>query len=63
MIAIAVFFVVPVAAAFVMSFTDFDIYALADIGNLRKVNTVFMDGYRLDGAALRTASGLSGMPE
>jgi multiple sugar transport system permease protein len=37
MFVIAVFFVVPVAAAFVMSFTDFDIYALADIGNLRFV--------------------------
>lgn len=35
LIAIAVFFVVPVAGALVMSFTDFDIYALADIGNLR----------------------------
>jgi multiple sugar transport system permease protein len=35
MIAIAVFFVVPVVAAFAMSFTDFDIYALADLRNLR----------------------------
>lgn len=34
----------------------------ADIGNLRRVSTVFMDGYRLDGEALRKASGLSGMP-
>jgi len=24
---------------------------------------VFLDGYRLDGAALRQASGLSGMPK
>jgi multiple sugar transport system permease protein len=33
--AIAVFFVLPVAAALLMSFTDFDIYALADLRNLR----------------------------
>ena len=33
-----------------------------DITNLRHVETVFLDGYRLDGAALRTASGLNGMP-
>lgn len=40
--AIAVFFAVPVAAALAMSFTDFDIYALADIGNLRFVG---LDNY------------------
>ena len=34
-----------------------------DLGNLRHVETVFQDGYRLDGTALRTASGLSGMPK
>lgn len=34
-----------------------------DLGTLRRVNTVFLDGYRLDGTALRTASGLSGMPK
>ena len=34
-----------------------------DLGNLRHVNTVFLDGYRLNGAALREASGLSGMPK
>jgi imidazolonepropionase-like amidohydrolase len=34
-----------------------------DITNLRHVETVFLDGYRLDGAALRKASGLSGMPK
>ena len=34
-----------------------------DLGNLRHVDTVFLDGYRLDGAALRTASGLQGMPK
>ncbi len=35
LMAIAVFFVVPVAAALLMSFTDFDIYALADLHNVR----------------------------
>ena len=35
--ALAVFFVVPVAGALAMSFTDFDIYALADLANLRFV--------------------------
>jgi multiple sugar transport system permease protein len=35
MSAIAVFFVVPVVAALAMSFTDFDIYALASLRNLR----------------------------
>ena len=35
--AILVFFVVPAAASLILSFTDFDIYALADIGNLRFV--------------------------
>ena len=34
-----------------------------DLGNLRHVATVFLDGYRLDGKALREASGLSGMPK
>ncbi len=34
---IAVFFVLPVAAAFAVSLTDFDIYALADLKNLRFV--------------------------
>mgnify|MGYP001806553806 CR=1 FL=1 len=34
-----------------------------DLGNLRHVETVFLDGYRLDGAALRKASGLGGMPK
>jgi hypothetical protein len=33
-----------------------------DLGNLRHVNTVFLDGYRLGGEALRQASGLNGMP-
>jgi multiple sugar transport system permease protein len=32
-----VFFLLPVAAAFLLAFTDFDIYALADIGNVRIV--------------------------
>ena len=34
---IALFFFLPVLAAFALSVTDFDIYALADIGNLRFV--------------------------
>jgi Amidohydrolase family len=34
-----------------------------DLGNLRHVNTVFLDGYRLAGKALRQASGLNGMPK
>ncbi len=36
-IAMAVFFAVPVLAALAMSLTDFDIYALADLRNLRFV--------------------------
>lgn len=35
LLVLAVFFVVPVIGAFVMSFTDFDIYALASLKNLR----------------------------
>jgi imidazolonepropionase-like amidohydrolase len=34
-----------------------------NLGNLRHVDTVFLDGYRLDGEALREASGLNGMPK
>jgi hypothetical protein len=34
-----------------------------NLADLRHVNTVFLDGYRLDGKALRQASGLSGMPK
>jgi multiple sugar transport system permease protein len=37
LLVIGVFFVLPVVAALVMSLTDFDIYALADLGNLRFV--------------------------
>jgi len=37
LLAIGVFFFLPVAAALVMSLTDFDIYALADLRNLRFV--------------------------
>jgi len=40
--AIVVFFVLPVAAALAMSFTDFDIYALASLRNLRFVG---LDNY------------------
>lgn len=39
LVAIALFFALPAAAALVLSFTDFDIYALADIANLRFVGT------------------------
>lgn len=35
----------------------------SDLGNLRHVETVFLGGYRLNGEALRRASGLSGMPK
>jgi multiple sugar transport system permease protein len=35
--AIALFFVLPVAAALLLSVTDFDLYALADLGSLRFV--------------------------
>jgi multiple sugar transport system permease protein len=35
--AIAVFFALPLVAAFVLSLTDFDIYAVADLGNARFV--------------------------
>jgi hypothetical protein len=34
-----------------------------DLGNLRHVDTVFLDGYRLNGEELREASGLHGMPK
>jgi len=34
-----------------------------NLGNLRYVDTVFLDGYRLDGEKLREASGLTGMPK
>jgi multiple sugar transport system permease protein len=34
---IGLFFLLPVAAALALSFTDFDLYALADLGNLRFV--------------------------
>lgn len=37
LLAIGVFFVVPVLAAFALSFTDFDIYGVADLGNVRWV--------------------------
>ena len=34
---IGVFFAIPVLGAFVLSFTDFDIYSIADLGNTRIV--------------------------
>ena len=42
LLAITVFFALPVAAALVLSFTDFDIYALADLRNLRFIG---LDNY------------------
>jgi multiple sugar transport system permease protein len=42
LIVIGVFFLVPVAAGFALSLTDFDIYALADFRNLRFVG---LDNY------------------
>jgi multiple sugar transport system permease protein len=42
LVALGLFFFLPVAAALVLSFTDFDIYAVADIGNLRFVG---LDNY------------------
>ncbi len=40
--AVVVFFAVPVLAAFVLSFTDFDIYGVAELGNVRFVG---LDNY------------------
>jgi multiple sugar transport system permease protein len=40
--AIFIFFFIPVIAAFVMSFTDFDIYALGDLGTVRFIG---LDNY------------------
>ena len=34
---LAIFFLLPTAAALVLSFTDFDVYAVADLGRLRMV--------------------------
>jgi multiple sugar transport system permease protein len=48
LVALGLFFFLPVLAALVLSFTDFDIYALADLGNLRFVG---LDNYL---ALLRT---------
>jgi multiple sugar transport system permease protein len=42
LVALGLFFFLPVAAALILSFTDFDIYAVADIGNLRFVG---LDNY------------------
>jgi multiple sugar transport system permease protein len=42
LILIAVFFCIPVLAALLLSFTDFDIYALGDIGRLRFIG---LDNY------------------
>lgn len=37
--------------------------ASQDMGALRRIATVFLNGYRLDGAKLRTASGFNGTPK
>lgn len=37
--------------------------ASKDMAALRRISLVFLDGYRLDAAELRKASGLNGMPE
>ena len=42
LVALGLFFFLPVAAALILSFTDFDIYAVADISNLRFVG---LDNY------------------
>ncbi len=42
LVALAIFFFLPVMAALVLSFTDFDIYAVADLNNLRFVG---LDNY------------------
>src|SRR5690242_10009090 len=42
LVALGLFFFLPIAAALVLSFTDFDIYALADLHNLRFVG---LDNY------------------
>ncbi len=56
LIALVVFLVVPVAAALVLSFTDFDIYGVADRDNVRFVG---LDNYRrlLDTPLFWTALG------
>ena len=41
--AVVVFFVVPVVAALALSFTDFDLYGVADLGNVRFIG---LDNYR-----------------
>ena len=48
--AITLFFVLPAIASLLLSLTDFDIYALADIGNLRFVG--FQNYERLIGNPL-----------
>ncbi|HMI38172.1 MAG TPA: hypothetical protein VK505_11170, partial [Steroidobacteraceae bacterium] len=43
LVLIGVFFLLPVVAALLLSFTDFDLYALADPANLRYVG---LENYR-----------------
>ena len=42
LVVIGLFFLLPVVAALALSFTDFDLYALADVRNLRFVG---LDNY------------------
>jgi len=42
LVALTAFFFLPIVAALLLSFTDFDLYALADLGNLRFVG---LDNY------------------
>ncbi|MCI0512374.1 sugar ABC transporter permease [candidate division KSB1 bacterium] len=44
LITLLVFFFLPVAAAFLMSFTDFDIYSL---GNLKRARFILFDNFKL----------------
>jgi multiple sugar transport system permease protein len=56
---IAVFFVLPVAASFLLSLTDFDIYAVADTANLRVIgarNYLALGGDSLFWVALRNTA-------
>ena len=44
LLAIGLFFAIPVIAALLLSLTDFDIYALANLDNLRFVGCRTMSG-------------------
>ncbi len=56
---IGLFFVVPVGAAFLLGFTDFDIYAIADLGTVRVVglgNYIALSQHPLFWQALRNTA-------